>query len=191
MKTYGRKHIATILAIFLSLALVSLCLAQCTAESRREKREQKYLEAARLAAAEFDVPFPLVLAVIRTESDFLPDVVSDAGACGLMQLMPDTYRYLRDETFCEERSDNAIFDPAVNIRYGTYYLSYLFGKFGNWFTALAAYNAGEGRVADWLTDTELSPDGRLKTIPFPETASYVEKALDAYSAYRQKYQITP
>ena len=84
--------------------------------------------------------------------------------------------------------DNAVLSPAVNIRYGTYYLSYLYQKFGDWRLTLAAYNAGERRVSEWLDDPALSPDGRLEHIPFPETAAYVEKVLLAYQKYNQKYK---
>ena len=187
MRASGERSIVTVLLAFLCLALLALFLAQSTANARREKREDLYVQTALSAAADFNVPPSLVLAVIRTESDFRPNAVSEAGACGLMQLMPETFSFLQESAFDEQLDDNAIFDPAVNIRYGTYYLSYLFAKFGNWFTALAAYNAGEGRVAEWLTDAELAPGGRLKSIPFPETAEYVQSALTHYSAYREKY----
>lgn len=191
MKTSVEKSIVTVLLIFLCFALLALFLAQCTVEARRERREALYLQSARQAAAEFQVPFSLVLAVIRTESDFRPNAVSEAGACGLMQLMPETFSDLQESVFNERLSDNAIFDPVINIRYGTYYLAYLFEKFGNWFTTLAAYNAGEGRVSDWLTDHTLSPEGQLKIIPFSQTAHYVKNTLEQYKAYREKYSSMP
>lgn len=187
MKASGEKSIVTVLLVFLSLALLALFLAQSTVSLRRERRESLYVQAAQLSAAEFKVPSSLVLAVIRTESDFRPNAVSEAGACGLMQLLPATFSFLREDVFEEELPDSAIFDPNVNIRYGTYYLSYLFEKFGNWFTALAAYNAGEGRVNTWLKDKELAPNGHLKSIPFSETAQYVQSTLEHYDAYREKY----
>ncbi|MBO5355322.1 MAG: transglycosylase SLT domain-containing protein [Clostridia bacterium] len=187
MKASGEKSIITVLLVFLSLALVALFLAQSTVDLRREKRENTYVQTAKFAAAEFKIPLPLVLAVIRTESDFRPNAVSEAGACGLMQLLPETFSFLQEDVFEEDLPDSAIFDPTVNIRYGTYYLSYLFEKFGNWFTALAAYNAGEGRVGAWLKDKELAPDGHLVHIPFSETAQYVQSALEHYGTYREKY----
>ena len=187
MKASGKRSIITVLLVFLCLALLALFLAQSTVNARRERREKMYVQTAMLAAAKFKIPFPLVLAVIRTESDFCPNAVSKAGACGLMQLMPQTFSFLQESVFDEQLPSDAIFDPDVNISYGTYYLSYLFEKFGNWFTALAAYNAGEGRVGEWLTDAELAPGGRLKNIPFAETAKYVQSTLEHYGAYREKY----
>ena len=185
MKASGKRSIITVLLVFLCLALLALFLAQSTVNARRERREKMYVQTAMLAAAKFKIPFPLVLAVIRTESDFCPNAVSKAGACGLMQLMPQTFSFLQESVFDEQLPSDAIFDPDVNISYGTYYLSYLFEKFGNWFTALAAYNAGEGRVGEWLTDAELAPGGRLKNIPFAETAEYVQSTLEHYGTYRE------
>ena len=183
------RRIAYILALLLALALLSLSLAQCAEARRRAQSEQAYFALACAAARDFDVPPGLVLAVIRTESDFCADAVSSAGAKGLMQLMPDTFAFLRDERMHEKFEDNAIFDPAVNIRYGTYYLAYLYERFENWPTVLAAYNAGESRVAEWLGSSAYSKDGKtLFAIPFPETERYVERAMEHYHDYNEKYR---
>ena len=177
-----QKRILTAFAVLLSLFVICLFLALCTEPYRRDRRELRYIEPARQSADTFDVPLALIMAVIRTESDFRPDAVSSAGACGLMQLMPETFSFLQEDAMGEILPDSAIFDPAVNIRYGTYYLSYLYKRFGSWKTALAAYNAGEGRVCDWL-----DANGQLTNIPYPETAQYVKTALAAFEAYRAKY----
>ncbi len=169
----------------LCLCVLCLALAQCTL--MRARREQDVLPLVRKAAAEFDVPVAMILAVIRTESDFRADAVSDAGAMGLMQLLPSTFSFLCEEKTGEMLPPAKITDPAVNIRYGTYYLAYLFKEFGDWPTTLAAYNAGEGRVREWLRDPELSQNGVLLTIPFPETRAYVRQAMEAYAYYLKKY----
>ena len=187
MKAIGGKGFLKVLAILLSLVILCLFLAECTEDARRERRMLRFFESARKAATEFSVPLPMILAVMEAESDFHPEAVSDAGASGLMQLMPDTFSFLRDERLCEDLPDTAIFDPAVNIRYGSCYLAYLYDRFGDWPTALAAYNAGEGRVQDWLEDPKLSPSGHLTAIPYPETAAYVDRVLSAHVAYSQKY----
>lgn len=187
MKAIGGKGYLKLLLFLVSSVILCMFLAECTEEFRREQRMLRFFEAAEISSAEFSVPLPMILSVMETESDFRPEAVSDAGACGLMQIMPSTFTFLQDEQFHEDLPDNAIFDPTVNIRYGTYYLSYLYDKFGDWPPALAAYNAGEGRVQDWLKDPALSPNGRLETIPFPETAAYVRQVLNAFSAYSEKY----
>ena len=171
----------TALCCLLLLASLFFLIFTCDKMSLK-RRERAVIPLISNAAAEFDVPVAMILAVIRAESDFHPDAVSDAGACGLMQLMPETFLWL-----CEQREEwhlqDRIFDPATNIRYGTYYLSYLYEKFGSWRVALAAYNAGEGRVSDWLKDPELALGHTLRRIPYPETAAYVKKALEYYTDY--------
>ena len=139
------------------------------------------------AAGTFGVSPAMVLAVIRTESDFHPNAHSVAGAVGLMQILPETFAYLREEKLNEKLSEHDLWQPEVNIRYGTYYLSYLFSRFGNWQVTLAAYNAGEGRVEKWLNDSSLSDGVHLLDIPYPETKQYVAVTLKAYREYLEKY----
>lgn len=158
------------------------------ASLRLSMRERAVIGYAQQAAKEFGVPLPLILAVIRTESDFHADAVSAAGACGLMQLLPQTFLWLQEEKLCETHPDAAIFDPEINIRYGSYYLSYLLAKFDDTPTALAAYNAGEGRVSEWLCDPALSTDAKtLSRIPFSETERYVTQTLRHFRKYSEKY----
>ena len=152
----------------------------------RARRERAVLSLVYSAAEEFDVPRAMILAVIRAESDFYADATSSVGARGLMQLMPDTFRWICEELH-EPHHTQRITDPEINIRAGSYYLTYLFEKFGSWRVALAAYNAGEGRVGEWLTDPTLSLDGTLRRIPFPETAAYVEKTLKFYVDYLEHH----
>lgn len=183
----AKKRILTAAAIFISVAIVSLAVADLVDKRMREHRERAVYGTVLTAAASFDVSPAMILAVISTESDFKPDALSSVGAIGLMQLMPDTFAFLRDERLKEDIPDDAIWQRDVNIRYGTYYLSYLFDRFGSWHTALAAYNAGEGRVADWLKDPLLSDGITLFRIPFEETENYVTVTLEAYRHYLEKY----
>lgn len=183
----SRKRLITVLAIFLLLAVLCLTLAHFTDMHFRQRREHAVYSIVLAAANTYGVSPAMVLAVIRTESDFHQDALSSAGAVGLMQLLPQTFAYLREEKLNEDLTDNDLWKPQVNIRYGTYYLSYLFSRFGNWQVALAAYNAGEGRVDEWLSDSTLSDGKTLLDIPYPETAHYVTVTLDAYRDYLEKY----
>ena len=177
----------------LCLCLIAcLLLAACftVTVSKRHASEMTYYDAVLNAAAAYHVSPALIMAVIRAESGFCQTVRSSKGAVGLMQLMPDTFAYLRDTHFKESLPDDAILSPTVNIRYGTFYLSYLLQAFGSLDTALAAYNAGEGRVAAWLNDKALSSDGKtLTTIPYPETAKYVSKTKEYYHYYIKKFRL--
>jgi soluble lytic murein transglycosylase len=140
-------------------------------------------------AAEYNVPAYVIFAVIDTESDFEPGAVSSAGAQGLMQMMPSTFEWLTSSDHLDENlSPNDIFEPEVSIRYGTYYLRYLFEKFYNWDTVFAAYNGGEGNVAKWLKDRRYSDtNGNLTDIPFKETREYVKKVNKAMDYYKNTY----
>ena len=169
-KRKSRWRVAlTALTAVITLALLASLLPVLT----RARRENVVLDIARHASDEFSVPLSLVLAVIRTESDFRAEARSEAGAIGLMQLMPDTFLYLAREHLFEEHTAEDLYLPTDNIRYGTYYLSYLHGRFGSWSVAVAAYNAGEGRVAAWLEDPRYGENGVLVSIPFAETKAYL------------------
>ncbi len=183
------KRTLAIAALLLSLAVIFLFLADFTDKYFRQKREDAVYDTVLTAAAAYDVSPAMILAVISTESDFHPDALSPVGAMGLMQLMPETFTFLRDEKLRENLADDAVWNTAVNIRYGTYYLSYLFARFGSWELALAAYNAGEGRVLEWLDDATLSDGKTLFTIPYKETESYVSVTLSAYRNYLEKYNL--
>ncbi len=142
-------------------------------------------------AAEFDVEPSLIYAVIHTESGFNPDALSIAEAKGLMQLTDDTYRWaLSREGGNKEFEPQNLYDPATNIHYGVYVLTLLGEQFENADTVLAAYNAGQGRVKEWLSDPAYSDDGiTLKDIPYRETNDYVRRVREAQTYYRRLYNI--
>jgi soluble lytic murein transglycosylase len=150
---------------------------------------QKYTESVERYSAQFGVDKNLVYAVIRTESGFREEVESHAGAVGLMQLMPETFSWLQDNLDGEViYPAEKLKDPDINIRYGTYFLSYLIGEYGDVRTACAAYNAGMSNVEYWLSDSRYSPDGHsLSVIPYQETAGYVEKVEQARQIYARIY----
>ena len=175
--------------LFFTLALLLLFAADATDTLLRERRERALFPLAQHASLEFDVPLSLVLAVLRVESDFDITAHSRAGAVGPMQLMPETFYYLRDQKQNEALPDTALYDAATNIRYGTYYLSYLAKKFDyDWDIVCAAYNAGEGRVLEWLESGEYTDDnGELIKIPIKETKAYVKKINDAIDTYTKLY----
>ncbi len=137
----------------------------------------EYTEYVDRYTAEFNLDRYLVMGVIKTESNFNPDAVSKSGAKGLMQMTDATAGDCYRELGISEYTEETVFEPETNIYLGCYYLSYLRERFGGEMeTALAAYNAGEGNVRSWLSDSRYSADGKvLHTIPYPETASYIKK----------------
>lgn len=142
--------------------------------------ELKYEEYVEKYSTEFSVPQEVIYAVIKCESNFVPDAVSSADAIGLMQMLPDTYTWL-----CTKLGEapDSLFNPETSIKYGTYYLSYLYDRFGIWENSFAAYNAGETVVGEWLENEEYSEEGRLINIPYEETRKYVKRVNDAMEAY--------
>jgi len=112
------------------------------------------------------LPPELVAAVVQTDSDFRPTLVSSKNAKGLMQITPDRARLLGvDDPF----------DPTENVRAGAKYLRYLMDRFGDSRVAVAAYNAGEGNVERF---------GGVP--PFPETIDYVRDVSVRTQFYRQR-----
>ena len=137
-------------------------------------------EVAR-AASEHRIEPAWIYGVMRRESAFQPDVVSSAGAIGLMQLMPataeDVSRRRKLGTGVPELTDG-----ALNIDYGTWYLNHVAERFdGHPALATASYNAGPTRVKGWLPPDVMEADRWIDTIPFSETRRYVRAVL-AYAA---------
>lgn len=139
-------------------------------------------------AQEYGVDPYLVIAVIRAESNFMPQSESHKGALGLMQLMPitasDIAQKMKDESFTLEK----LKDPEKNIQYGTWYLANLQKEFNNTTLTVAAYNGGRGHVKEWITSQQLDPHNlRVEDIPFQETREYVQRVLHYYAKYKELY----
>ena len=152
----------------------------------RKNYPQSYSEYVEKYSEMYGVPEYIVYATIKVESGFSSNAVSSAGAVGLMQLMPDTFQYLMAENK-EAYEPDLIYGPETNIRYGTYFLSLLYSEFGVWDTAFAAYNAGRGKVNEWLKSPDYNSNGKLVNIPYPETAAYVQKVGKAMLVYKKLY----
>jgi soluble lytic murein transglycosylase len=123
--------------------------------------------------------------VARSESLFMPDVSSGAGAVGLMQLMPGTGKETAPRAGVTYRGQQTLLDPAANVALGTTYLAEMLARFGNHrILATAAYNAGPGRVARWLPDYEdLPADAWVDSVPFNETRGYVQRVLASEAVF--------
>ncbi|HCN46823.1 MAG TPA: lytic murein transglycosylase [Pseudomonas sp.] len=129
-----------------------------------------------------------VFAITRQESAFMDDARSSVGASGLMQLMPATAKETARKFSIPLASPSQVLDPDKNIQLGAAYLSQVHGQFnGNRVLASAAYNAGPGRVRQWLRGADhLSFDVWVESIPFDETRQYVQNVLSYAVIYGQK-----
>lgn len=137
----------------------------------------------------------LIHALIRRESGFRTDAVSPAGALGLMQLMPGTADLVANRLSIDHQTAALTVDAALNVRLGSAYLADRIERYdGAYALALAAYNAGAGRVDEWL-ERFGNPSGRgveamvdwIETIPFSETRSYVQRVLEDLQVYRLRF----
>ena len=133
----------------------------------------------------------LVAAVILSESSFDPMAESRVGARGLMQLMEDTAAWIAHKLKEDGPSYtfDLLYDPEVNIRYGTWYLGYLSRRYdGDATKVICAYHAGQGNVDAWLRNPDYSRDGvTLDTIPTSDTAKYCSRVLRARDVYVKYY----
>jgi soluble lytic murein transglycosylase len=131
-------------------------------------------------AENYDLDPALIAAVIYRESRFDPDAVSESGAVGLMQLLPDTAEGIAELTGGAGFVVSDLHDPEINVRYGSFYLRRLLTKYdGDLELALAAYHAGQGNVDQWLEQ------GRR--IEFAETREYVDDVVELTESYRKAY----
>jgi soluble lytic murein transglycosylase len=133
-------------------------------------------------------PF-LMAALIRQESEFNPKAVSVANARGLTQILPATGRELSRRLKVKSYSTARLFQPAVNLELGSFYLKNLAdGLGGRWEVALAAYNAGLSRAHAWLTWGEFrEPAEFIETVPFTQTRTYIQTVLRNADLYRRLY----
>ena len=149
---------------------------------------REYSEWVEGYAAEYGIDPKIVYAVIKTESDFVPNATSNVGARGLMQIMETTYNWIKTKLPEAEGTYADMYDPEENIRYGAFFLSYLYREFGSYETAVAAYHAGRTATANWLKDEQYSKDGvTLDHIPSGDTGHYVSKVMDCYQHYQAIY----
>jgi len=130
-----------------------------------------------------------VAALIRQESEFNPGAKSRANAYGLMQLRPATGRMLSRQQGMGAVSTSLLLNPGVSIKLGTEYLRQQLASWdGDLFRTLAAYNAGPGRVRQWLMWSNYrEPAEFVESIPFTETREYVQAVLRNADIYRELY----
>jgi soluble lytic murein transglycosylase len=124
--------------------------------------------------------------VARSESLFMPDVSSGAGAVGLMQLLPATGQQTARRAGLPYRGLQTLLDPAANVALGTSYLAEMLARYDNHrVLATAAYNAGPGRVDRWLpADEALSAEAWVDSVPFNETRGYVQRVLASEAVFQ-------
>lgn len=189
-KTLRRKRKRSPVLPLLLIILLGIGIYKLPDLCRAYIYPQKYSNYVDKYSAKYGMDRNFIYAVIKTESNFDPNAESDVGARGLMQLMEDAYDWVGYRMKDGREIDyDHMFVPEYNIEYGTYLLMLLYDEYGDYETALAAYHSGRGNVNKWLEDSALSSDGKtLDDIPSSATKHYVNKVMNAYSAYNNLYK---
>jgi soluble lytic murein transglycosylase len=138
-----------------------------------------YEQIVRGHARNYHLDPALVAAVIYQESKFRADAKSSSGAIGLMQLKPETAEGIAIRTGGSRFRTSDLYDPEINIRYGSWYLRHLLDKYHDEKTALAAYNAGQQNVDTWQ-----KTGGGIR---FSETRAYVDRVERLKGIYHRAY----
>lgn len=139
----------------------------------------EYEQIVRGHARNYRLDPALLAAVIYQESKFRADAKSEAGAIGLMQLQPETAQGIAIRTGGSRFQTSDLYNPEINVRYGSWYLRHLLDKYDEEKAALAAYNAGQRNVDTWRAQG--------KGIQFSETRAYVDRVEELKQVYRRAY----
>lgn len=179
------KHATRILVLVAVAAVATVAAVVWVHEEEpawylRARYPLEYEQLVRANARNRDLDPALVAAVIYAESRFDPNALSQAGAVGLMQLLPETAEFIARETGGEDFVAADLRDPEINVRYGTWLLDYLRDYYdGDVETALAAYHAGPAAVDEWRR--------RGQGIVFPETQAYLREVERVRNVYEDAY----
>lgn len=175
------------LKVFMFMFSILLCITAIVSGygiGKRSAYPVAYSDYIIKYAHKNDLDVFLVMAIIKQESNFVPEA-SSPYADGLMQLTSETAKWNADKMGLKNYD---YIDPETNIKIGCHYLRYLIDRYGNIDTALAAYNGGMGNVDKWLEDPICSDDKKtLYYIPFPETQAYIEKVNGYWKNYKKLY----
>ena len=187
-KNLKNKKILVIIAIII-IVIVFLIFARIPI--LKIMYPKTYEEAVLIYSEEYNVDKNLILALIKAESNFDEDAISNRNAIGLMQLMDETAKEVANRNGIELDDENIkeeLRDVYKNIEIGTAYIASLLEQYENTEVALAAYNAGIGTVDNWIEKGIIKKDGTdIENIPYKETNYYVRKILRDYDIYNELY----
>ena len=185
------RHLSILLAILILAVGFGFAFdAVATAiEKGQYPLSTAYGDEIRNTAEEFALPEAVLWAVVRTESNFSSNTVGEDGSIGLMQLTPDEFHMIQAEILCEEEAPtDLLYAPRTNLRTGSAYLSYLYQRYGVWFTVYAAYAVGCDTVDAWMRDPDCVNDlGTLISIPDDAVAARVDATVKAQKMYSNLY----
>ena len=183
-----RRLLAALVAIAVTVGIVLAAMGPVQRGIREIVLPLQHEDIIRQQAAEKHLDPALIAAVIFQESKF-EDRTSATGAKGLMQIQPDTARFIARKSGGTRFQLRDLATPQINIAYGSWYLRYLIDRYsGNQTLAIAAYNAGSKNVDRWVHGAG-GPDSfdPSRDIPFAETRAYLSSVLRHEGEYRHRY----
>lgn len=184
----GKRMIIFLLLIFIIIAMIFLYKDKFL----KLLYPKTYQEVVLAYEEKYKVEENLIFAVIKAESNFEKEAISNRNAIGLMQLMEETAKDVAKKNNIEINVENIkeeLCDANKNIEIGTCYLAMLIQRYENKEVALAAYNAGIGTVDGWIEKGIIKRDGTdIENVPYKETNHYVRKILRDYKIYEELYK---
>jgi soluble lytic murein transglycosylase len=136
----------------------------------------------------------IVYSIARQESGFNPKIVSSANALGLMQVTPEAGRYIAKRFNVTYDQKRLLSDNVYNVQMGAAELGDVLERYrGSYILAFAAYNAGSGRVKEWVErygdprNPGVDPIDWVERIPFSETRNYVQRIIENMQIYRTRF----
>ena len=189
----GRRRSPWLLVLLALLLLAALAVVGTLAFQAQRKAAYplKYEEIILKYAEEYDLDPNVVAAVIHTESHFDDNAESYVGARGLMQVMPDTGGWIAQKLGIQNFDPDTLYDPGTNIRFGCWYLNYLYERYdGKHDVVFAAYNTGPNRISSWLEDPRYGDGaGNFVHVPNETIRNYSEKVNSARQRYEEYYHL--
>ena len=187
-----RRRLLRLVSLFLVVIVAVCAVPPLCNRAEQFLYPRKYEQLVEKWATAYELDPLLVYAFIRTESGFDPQATSTVDARGLMQMTEETFLWLRSKIAEGENvTFGDLYDPAVSLRFGCYYLHLCMERYGgDVATAAAAYHSGWGTVDALLQKEEHSADGiTLQGFPYNQMHHYVEKITACYAVYQNLYGI--
>ncbi len=190
MKLNGYRLVALLLLLALSVGFGFLFDGVATLlETSKYPIDERCEQLITENAEAFGIPPSVLWGFVSVQSDFESNLLSEDGRIGLMQLHPDTYLWLCENILKEEAGKpDILYAPATNLRCGTAYLSYLYGRYGLWNLTYAAYTLGPETVDGWLIDDRYKDEqGIFTEIPHKNAKAMADEIAKAEKKYRKLY----
>lgn len=186
-RSNGKRSVYALLA-FRAIVVVIIAAFFLSGLPNRITYPKIHWETAKEYAVAFGLDPYLIMSLMKVESNFRVNAKSKSGAIGLMQVMPETGKWVAGVLGTGSYYDNMLLDAHFNIMIGSWYIGHLLEIYVEPAAAIAAYNGGMGNVDAWLKSGTWSGKAEdVKDIPFKETSDFVSKVLKTWEMYASTY----